>query len=196
LNGEKYILSVNIVKYNGINRDRNGTENDERAIITTFKKYHGFKQKPLCKSGNVKQNELLQAVKKFVANTPEKPHNLKMLTFVIMCHGNQDGWIETSDGKTIRLLKVLEPILVSPKFTGIPKLVICQFCRGNFMNSAAIMDGQPMTDRVNGQTDMIILHATAEGNPALRNGKTGASFFIQELCQQLSRRNDERFIRL
>ena len=37
LNGEKYILSVNIVKYLGINRDRNGTENDERAIIDTFK---------------------------------------------------------------------------------------------------------------------------------------------------------------
>ena len=37
LNGEKYILSANIVKYNGINRDRNGTEEDERAIITTFK---------------------------------------------------------------------------------------------------------------------------------------------------------------
>ena len=59
--------------------------------------------------------------------------------------------IQTSDGKSIMLLKVLEPILVSPKFTGVPKLVICQFCRGNFMNSAAITDSQPMTDRVNGQ---------------------------------------------
>ena len=37
LNGEKYILSVNIVKYNGNNRDRIGSEIDERAIITTFK---------------------------------------------------------------------------------------------------------------------------------------------------------------
>ena len=35
---------------------------------------------------------------------------------------------------------------------------------------------------------MIILHANADGNPALRHPKTGTSFFIQELCQQLSRR--------
>ena len=43
LNGKKYILSVNIVKYTGINRDRIGTEKDERAIIDTFKvgKYRG-----------------------------------------------------------------------------------------------------------------------------------------------------------
>ena len=37
LNGEKYILSVNIVEYNGNNRDRIGSEIDERSIITTFK---------------------------------------------------------------------------------------------------------------------------------------------------------------
>ena len=115
----------------------------------------------------MKQDELLKAVKTFVGNTPEKPHNIKMLTFVVMGHGNQDGWfnkntvseffindylrIETSDGKSIRLLEILKSILVSPKFRGIPKLVICQFCRGNFMNSAAMTDGQQMTDRVNGQ---------------------------------------------
>jgi len=85
------------------------------------------------------------------------------------------------------------------------------------MNSVAQSDSQQITDRVNGQerftrkffkhdsfklsineyrefklkpikTDMIILHATAKGNPAVRHPKTGTSFFIQELCRQLSRR--------
>ena len=37
LNGKRYILSVNVIKYIGINRDRNGSENDERNIIDTFK---------------------------------------------------------------------------------------------------------------------------------------------------------------
>ena len=37
LNGKKYILSVNIVKYIGVNRDRVGSEADEKAIINTFK---------------------------------------------------------------------------------------------------------------------------------------------------------------
>ena len=35
---------------------------------------------------------------------------------------------------------------------------------------------------------MIILHATAEGNTAVRHPLTGTSYFIQELCQQLRRR--------
>ena len=34
---------------------------------------------------------------------------------------------------------------------------------------------------------MIILHATASGNPALRDPQTGCSFFIQELCKELKR---------
>ena len=37
LNGKRYILCVNVKKYIGINRDRNGSENDERNIIDTFK---------------------------------------------------------------------------------------------------------------------------------------------------------------
>jgi len=49
------------------------------------------------------------------------------------------------------------------------------------------------------KTDLIILHATASGNPALRDGQTGESFFIRELCDQLmvpDRRSiiTERFI--
>ena len=34
---------------------------------------------------------------------------------------------------------------------------------------------------------MIILHATASGNPALRDPNTGSSFFITELCEQLKK---------
>ena len=37
LNGEKVILSVNVINYSGFNRDRNGTEIDEKNIINTFK---------------------------------------------------------------------------------------------------------------------------------------------------------------
>ena len=37
LNGEKLILSVNVVKFYGPNQDRIGTEADEERIIQTFK---------------------------------------------------------------------------------------------------------------------------------------------------------------
>lgn len=35
---------------------------------------------------------------------------------------------------------------------------------------------------------MIILNATASGNPAIRNHQTGLSDFIDELCKQLERK--------
>ena len=37
LNGKKVLVSVNVTKYPGFNRDRNGSEADERNIINTFK---------------------------------------------------------------------------------------------------------------------------------------------------------------
>ena len=43
LNGKKVLLSVNVTKYPGFNRDRNGSEADERNIINTFKVYTGSK---------------------------------------------------------------------------------------------------------------------------------------------------------
>ena len=35
---------------------------------------------------------------------------------------------------------------------------------------------------------MVILNATASGNPALRDNQTGVSYFIEELCNQFERR--------
>ena len=37
LNGKRLLLSFNVIKYPGFKRDRNGSENDERNIINTFK---------------------------------------------------------------------------------------------------------------------------------------------------------------
>lgn len=37
LNGKKLLLCVNVIKYPGFKRDRDGTEADERNIINTFK---------------------------------------------------------------------------------------------------------------------------------------------------------------
>ena len=35
---------------------------------------------------------------------------------------------------------------------------------------------------------MVILNATASGNPAIRDNQTGVSHFIEELCNQFERR--------
>ena len=112
LNGEKVILSVNVINYSGFNRDRNGTEIDEKNIINTFKvsttiiqtymvgpikkidnfqTQHGFDVK-LRLSGNVKRDDVLRAIKDFVRKAPNKPHELKMLTIVFMAHGLENDW--------------------------------------------------------------------------------------------------------
>ena len=50
----------------------------------------------------------------------------------------------------------MQPILKSEKFRGIPKLVVSQFCRGEFMNSVAVMDGiEAHSKEVNGQESVI-----------------------------------------
>ena len=36
--------------------------------------------------------------------------------------------------------------------------------------------------------DTVILHATATGNPALRDNKTGTSSFIYELCKEFEKK--------
>ena len=50
--------------------------------------------------------------------------------------------IEFSDGKTIKLLELLEPILNQSKFENIPKLVINDFCRGDYFRRTAIAKDQ------------------------------------------------------
>ena len=34
---------------------------------------------------------------------------------------------------------------------------------------------------------MVVLFATASGNPAIRNQETGISFFIEELCNEFQK---------
>ena len=61
-----------------------------------------------------------------------------------------------SNGDEIRMLTLMQPILKSEKFRGIPKLVVSQFCRGRFMNDVAVMDDiEALSKEVNGQESVI-----------------------------------------
>ena len=69
--------------------------------------------------------------------------------------------------KNLFCMVALDPILASSKFRGIPKLVIGNFCRGDYAkkihscmnpainseytNSTAIMENQPLSDTLDGQ---------------------------------------------
>ena len=56
--------------------------------------------------------------------------------------------IQFSDHESIRLPNLIQPILESQKFKGIPKMIISQFCRGRFMNNqlATTDDFQPANE--------------------------------------------------
>ena len=108
------------------------------------------------------------------------------------------------------MLNLIEPILESSKFQGIPKMVISQFCRGTFMNNSIFTVDEfespnQFAKSVNSQVvfcdlrikmtqivyytgikcDLVVLNATASGNPAIRDSVTGESSFIAKLCEEL-----------
>ena len=43
-------------------------------------------------SGNVEKDEAVKAFKDFEKTAPEKPHDIKILTIVIMAHGLENDW--------------------------------------------------------------------------------------------------------
>ena len=56
-----------------------------------MKTYYGFEVK-LRLSGDVKKDSAVNAVKEFVKNMPETPHNIKIIAFALMGHGNENDW--------------------------------------------------------------------------------------------------------
>lgn len=115
--------------------------------------------------------------------------------------------IQFSDNESIRMLNLIQPIIESGKFQGIPKMIISQFCRGTFMNNSIFTMDEfegptQFTKSVNSQVnlcyycmllyfiyvikcDLVVLNATASGNPAVRDSRTGESSFIEKLCEEL-----------
>ena len=61
-----------------------------------------------------------------------------MFILVIMSHGTSDGSIYGTDGRTIKLVEILD-LLSSDKMAGKPKLVIIEACGGGNMSQVAIL---------------------------------------------------------
>ena len=49
------------------------------------------------------------------------------------------------------MLKLMESIFNSDKLKGVPKMIVTQFCRGEFMNSTTQLDSVKLSKNVNGQ---------------------------------------------
>ena len=65
--------------------------------------------------------------------------------------------IEFSDGSEIEMLKLLEPIFAEDVLLCVPKLIICQFCRGTLMEQTAFdSSNSDLQSEVNGQESVMI----------------------------------------
>ena len=79
----------------------------------------------------------------------------------------------------------MESIFICDKLLGVPKLVICQFCRGDSLIPTATMVADSANDNqttINGQADTLFYFATATGNLAMRDDKNGSPF-INVFCE-------------
>ena len=59
--------------------------------------------------------------------------------------------------KKAKLLTLMEPIFISKKLNGVPKMIITQFCRGKSLIKTAKLDGVETSEYVNGQASERLL---------------------------------------
>ena len=184
ISGTKDLIIINVLKYkNG--KPRTGSEKDVERLENAFES-RDFNIAKKITTGEVLYDQVKEALKSYV-KSDARP---SLFAIAIMAHGDEEDRVLFSDGRLESVNKILEPIFKSPKFLGIPKLIICQFCRGNSQIYACQVDKNNTLDSVdskndkfiNALSDTVYYFATAKGNPAMRS-KNDGSPFITSFCK-------------
>ena len=187
LTGTKDLIIINVLKYTNA-QPRTGSEKDVERLENAFDS-RGFNISRKLTNGEVLYNQVKAALKSYISSDA-KP---SFLTIAIMAHGDEEDRVLFSDGHRESVYKILEPIFKSSKFLGIPKLILCQFCRG-YSRIYAGQDNYTLDSadlkkhNINSFTDTIYYFATAKGNPAMRS-KNGSPF-ITSFCRVFQREPD------
>ena len=183
LNGDRDFLNFNITEYVDEKLNRIGSKEDGKILEKTlFKK--GFKLRAF-RDGQMGKQTIVDKLKQYVKDLKKDKRDVKVLIIAFMAHGGGEDVIVFSDKKTCRYKSLLKPIFECEQLRGVPKVIINQFCRGEFNMNTAYMDnvtnGNADRNRlINGQADLLQCFATVEGNVAVRQ-KDGSPF-IKELC--------------
>ena len=180
LSGDKDLIIINVSKYtNG--KPRTGSEKDVERLENAFDSRDFNIARKLI--GEVYYNPVKAALKSYV-KSDAKP---SFLAIAIMAHGDEEDRVMFTDGYRESVNKILEPIFKSPKFLGVPKLILCQFCRGISQIYACqeyhTLDSADLKEHkyINALADTVYYFATAKGNPAMRS-KNGSPF-ITSFCK-------------
>ena len=183
LNGDRDFLNFNITEYVDEKLNRIGSKEDGKILEKTlFKK--GFKLRAF-RDGQMGKQTIVDKLKQYVKDLKKDKRDVKILIIAFMAHGGDEDVIVFSDKRTCRYKSLLKPIFECEQLRGVPKVIINQFCRGEFNMNTAYMDnvtnGNADRNRlINGQADLLQCFATVEGNVAVRQ-KDGSPF-IKELC--------------
>ena len=183
LNGDRDFLNFNITEYVDEKLNRIGSKEDGKILEKTLLK-KGFKLRAF-RDGQMSKQTIVDKLKNYVKELKKDKRDVKVLIIAFMAHGGGEDVIVFSDKRTCRYKALLQPIFECEKLRGVPKIIINQFCRGEFNMNTAYIDnvtnGNADRNRlINGQADLLQCFATVEGNVAVRQ-KDGSPF-IKELC--------------
>ena len=186
INGDRDIIIINISDYDdGKGQPRYGSQNDTKLLEKTFSKRNFSLFKQL--DGRVLINDVNNTFDAYL-NSNRMP---KIITVAVMAHGSENDNLHFSNGVAVPISKIMERLLNSPKLAGVPKLFICQFCRGTSMISTSRFCFDSSDDcnlQTNTQADIMYFFATATGNQAYRDPESGSPF-IAEFCDVFIKMN-------
>ena len=100
---------------------------------------------------------------------------LSAVAIVIMAHGTENDEIRFSDDGKCKLRKLLQPLLACRNLNGKPKIVVTQFCRGQYL-----IDGQIDAEEVFVDGD---LHQNTRVNDQVRISYTSSSLIYPIFMQ-------------
>ena len=186
LKGDRDFLYFNITEYKDEKLNRIGSKQDGKLLERTLSR-KGFKLRAF-RDGEMSKDTILNKLNQFVKDLKKKQRDVKVVIIAFMAHGAGEDRIVFSKKETCRYKLLLQPIFECEKLRGIPKIIINQFCRGEYNMNTAFADNvtEGSTDRnrlINGQADLLQCFATVDGNVAARQ-KDGSPF-IKELCSLL-----------
>ena len=101
---------------------------------------------------------------------------LSAVAIVIMAHGTENDEIRFSDDGKCKLRKLLEPLLSCRNLNGKPKIVVTQFCRGQYL-----IDGQIDAEEVFVDGD---LHQNTRVNDQVRISYISSSLIYPIFMQK------------
>lgn len=187
INGPRDFLMINISKYDQGNQ-RKGSIKDMKLLREAFSK-RKFELHSML-TDHVTSRDVDRLFDSYV----KSKRSPKIVALAVMAHGTDDYCIKFSDGELNPIYKALEPLFNCPELHNVPKIVVCQFCRGESMiHTCFELDAVDAIENIqpafNSQTDTMYFFPTSVGSPAIRDPMNGSPF-IKEFCRVFCEEND------